>query len=145
MKYLLEKVWKGWNWKWSLKWRKKSASLPGGKYGHSELARYPKSVWINNRAAILSWCDGCEGAMTQGKPPKEWVPTPARHGLRGLVDVCQSRRVNNVISGGNISSGLWYVCALKPQHLLALIIFHLTLLLQMLSSIIWMPNLSKPS
>lgn len=106
--------------------KKKSTSLKGGKYGHSELARYQKYVWINNKATILSWSDAFEGTIIQGKPPDKRVPTP-QHTLRSRIDARQSRRVDIIISGGNISSGLWSVCSLKPQHLLVLIIFHLIL------------------
>lgn len=111
--------------------------------GDSELAKHQKYVWINSKEAILCWYDAVEGAVTQGKPPKKPVPTP--YMLTRLVDAQQSWRVYSVISGGNISPGLWSVYALKPQDFLVLIIFILTLLLQLLSSFIWMPNLSESS
>ena len=145
MKYLLEKVWKGWNWKWSLKLRKKSASLKGKKYGHSELARHQKYVRINNKAAILSWYDGFEGAMTQGKPPKKGVPTPRPAHAR------KSCRCPAVPAGWQYyirwEHFLWLMVSvcLKPEHLLVFIVFHLTLLLQTPSSFLRMPNLSEPS
>lgn len=35
--------------------KKKSTSLKGKKYGHSELARHQKYVQMNSKAAILCW------------------------------------------------------------------------------------------
>lgn len=119
MKYLLEKNWKRWNWKWSLEIRKKATSLKGkGKKWAFWASQVPKictntQQGCNTVPARCLW--GCNDPR---ETQRKRVPA-AQHLLRSLADAREPQWVDNIVSGGNVSFSWCSVCALKPQDLLA--------------------------